>query len=121
MTTTDQTNRPRLERIVTEDAVARALDYLIESAAEAGRIREEAIKADRYVDHLEAILIRASDETSDAKRKAEARASKEWKDANDKAAWWAGELEKIRALRDAANARIEAWRSESANYRGLKV
>ena len=108
-------------RIVTDEDVDRALAWLRDSAIEIGKARENAIKADRYVDHLEALLILGSKETSDAKRKADARGSEKWLEATNEAAYWAGELEKLRALREAAAAKIEAWRSESANYRGRKV
>ena len=33
----------------------------------------------------------------------------------------AGEYEKMRALREAAAAKIEAWRTESSNYRSMKI
>jgi len=112
---------PKLSRIVTEAEVEKALDFLRDSAAQLGQIREEAIKADRYVDHVEAIKTLASDETSDSKRRADARSSQEWLSAVDEAARWAGELEKLRALRTAAEAKIEAWRTESATYRGMKI
>ena len=108
-------------RIVTDEDVDRALAWLRDSAIEIGKARENAIKADRYVDHLEALLILGSKESSDAKRRADARGSEKWLDATAEAAHWAGELEKLRALREAASAKIEAWRSEQANYRGMKV
>lgn len=108
-------------RIVTDEDVEKALAFLRDNAIEIGKVRESMIKADRYVDHLEALLTLKSSETSDAKRKASARADERWLEAVNEHARAAGEFEKMRALRDAAAAKIEAWRSEGANYRGMKV
>jgi rhamnose utilization protein RhaD (predicted bifunctional aldolase and dehydrogenase) len=108
-------------RIVSEIELEKALDWLRDNAAEMGGAKARLIKAQRMVDHVEAILFLKSDQTSDMKRKADARASAKYKEAIDEEAIAAGEYEKLRALREAAALKIEAWRSEQANYRALKV
>jgi hypothetical protein len=73
------------------------------------------------VEHTEALLLKASSATSDMKRKADARTDQRWLEAAEEEATAAGEWEKIKSLREAAAMKIEAWRSENANYRGMKV
>jgi DNA replicative helicase MCM subunit Mcm2 (Cdc46/Mcm family) len=108
-------------RIVTDDDVDKALSFLRDSAIQIGQARQAMIMAQRLVERTEALLTLASEQTSDAKRKADARASEKWQEATTEEAIAAGEYEKLRALREAANAKIEAWRSEQANYRNMKI
>lgn len=108
-------------RIVTDDDMAKALDFLRDSAIHIGAAREAMIKASRLLEHTEALLILASDQTSEQKRKADARTNAKWLAAATQEAEAAGEFEKMKALREAASAKIEAWRSEQANYRGMKI
>ena len=79
-------------RIVTDEDVDKALAFLRDSAVQVG-----------------------------AARKADVRCSDRWLAATADEARAAGEYEKLKALREAAAAKIEAWRSESANYRGMRV
>jgi len=109
------------ERIVTDEDVDRALSFLRDSAIEVGHARSTLIKAEHMVKHVEALMMLASAEKSVEARKADAKTTEKWIAAvNDEAAA-AGEWEKLKALREAATAKIEAWRSESANYRGMRV
>ena len=108
-------------RIVTEDEVDRALAFLRDSAVEVGAARATLIKAEHMVKHVEALMMLASEEKSVEARKADAKTTPKWLEAVDKEAEAAGEWEKLKALREAAAAKIEAWRSESANYRGLRA
>jgi hypothetical protein len=73
------------------------------------------------VKHVEALMMLASEEKSVEARKADAKTTDKWVEAVEAEAAAAGEWEKLKALREAASAKIEAWRSESANYRGLRV
>lgn len=112
---------PLRSRIVTDDEMARALDWLRDNATEIGAARARLIKAERLLAHVEALCIKASDATSDQKKKADARTDKRWLSAAMEEAEAAGEFEKMRALREAASARIEAWRSEQATIRGMRI
>jgi hypothetical protein len=112
------TDRPR---IVTDEEVGKALDFLRDSAREIGEAKARSVKADKMLGHIEALLSRASDEKSAAAREAEAKASSEYLDAINEAAFSAGELAKLYALRDAAAAKIEAWRTEQSNFRAMKI
>ena len=108
-------------RIVTDDDVDRALAFLRDSAIAVGAAREDLVKAGNMVKHVEALLFLASDQKNVEAKKADVRCQANWLTATSEEARAAGEFEKLRALREAASAKIEAWRSEQANYRGMRV
>ena len=108
-------------RIVEDDDLARALDYLRDSAPEVGKAREAMIKAEKYLKHVEALLIKGSSASSSEKRVAEARCDDRWLKAAYDEAEAAGRFETWKSMREAAAAKIEAWRSEQANFRGMKI
>lgn len=109
------------QRIVTETEVGKALDWLRDSAIDIGNAKARAVRADHMVKHTEALLIKASDATSDEKRKADARSRSEYVDAINEDAVACGELAKLYSLREAASLKIEAWRTEQSNYRAMKI
>lgn len=107
--------------IVSDEDVDRALHYLRDSSPEIGATRERLIKAEAMVKHVEALLfLRSGEKTVDAK-KAAARTSQEWLDAVTEEATAAGEFEKMKALREAAVARLDAWRTEQASSRQARL
>lgn len=108
-------------RIVPDDELDRALHWLINNAKVMGAAKARLVKAERMVGFVEAIETKKSDATSDLKKKADARSSDRYFAAINEEAEAAGGYETLRGLRDAANMKIEAWRSEQANFRGLKV
>ena len=108
-------------RIVTDGEIGKALDFLRDSAHGIGEAKARLIKAGHMVKHVEALLLLSSEERSIEAKKAAARISQKWIDATNEEAEAAGEFEKLKALREAADAKIEAWRTESSNYRGMKV
>lgn len=112
---------PAQHRIVNEDACEKALSWLRDNADDMGRAKERLVKADKMIGHIEALMIRLSDEKSDEKRKADARSSDKYRDAIIEAAEAAGEYEKMEALREAAALKIETWRSEQANFRAMRI
>ena len=113
------TNTP--PRIVPDDELDRALHWLINNAKVIGAAKARLVKAERMVDIVEAIESKKSDASSDLKRKADARSSDRYFAAINEEADAAGEYETLRGLRTAADMKIECWRSEQANFRGLKV
>lgn len=110
-----------MSRIITDEQVDAALHYLKETMGPIGRARQRMMTAANMRKRTEALKFLASEQkTSDAK-KAEAVASEAWLEhANDEAVA-AGEFETLKAGREAASAVIEAWRSDSANLRGMRV
>ena len=117
----ERISQPGHARIVTDESVEKALDYLRDSAGPIGDAKARAVLAGHRVKIVEALMTKDSEATSDSKRQADARASSRYHEAVTEDAIAAGELEKLRSLRDAAGARIEAWRSEQANYRSMKI
>ena len=108
-------------RIVTDAGVDKALSFLRDNARAIGQAKSRLVKAQAMISHVEAILTLKSDQTSDTKRRAEARASERYLEAINEEAAAAGDFEMLRALREAAAATVEAWRSEQANYRAMKL
>lgn len=108
-------------RIVADEDLDKALSWLRDNAKEIGEAKSRLIKAERMLSHTEALLIRMSNASSAEARKAEARTDQKWLDAALEEAEAAGAFEKMRALREAAALKIEAWRSEQANYRSMKI
>jgi hypothetical protein len=109
------------QRIVTNADLQKALDWLRDSAKDLGDAKARAVKAGHMLKHVEAIEFKLSEASSNDKRQADARTSDAYVDAINEDAFAAGDLEKLKALREAAAAKIEAWRSEQANYRSLKI
>lgn len=108
-------------RIVSDMDVDRALSFLRDSADDIGKARGRLIRSGHMVKHVEALLTLASEERSVEARKCQAKTDERWLLAVNEEADAAGEVEKLKALREAASAKIEAWRSESANFRGMRV
>lgn len=112
---------PVYGRIVSNEDVAKALDWLRDSAQLLGETAEAAMNAGNMVKHTEALLFLGSEEKSAEARKADARCQQRWLDATEEEAKAHCELVKLKALREAAAAKIEAWRSEQANFRAMKI
>ncbi len=108
------------EELITDESVQRSLDYLRDSAEEAAVARSQAKTLEKYLGVVEAEQKARNAYKSNAAAQDAARASNEYKQAIE--AW----KEAIRRdcefsmLREAASARIEAWRSWSANNRAME-
>ena len=108
--------------MITDDQVEAALDYLRESSKKAAVARAQAKTLEKYVGVVEAQQKAISRGLSNAAAQDVARSSPEYKAALD------GWNEAVRQdyehtmLREAASARIEAWRTMSSNERaGMKI
>lgn len=112
---------PPQHRVVTEVELAKALDWLRDSAQEMGQAKERLVAAEHMVKHTEALLMRSSDAKSAEMRKADARCDPKWLEDTTEEAKAAGAYEMMRALREAAALKIEVWRTEQANYRSMKI
>jgi hypothetical protein len=109
------------QAIVTDEGVHNALEFLRKNAAKIGAARRRLVLADGMVSHVEALQSRMSEEKAADARKAEARASAEYKAAVVEQAEAAGAYETMRAAQIAASAIIECWRSEQANIRSMTL
>lgn len=117
----EQRQHQGANRLVTDDQVGDALRWLATNAAEIGEARARLVKAGHMIKHVEALqYLRSAEKTVDAK-KADVRASEKWLEAINEEAEAAGEFEKMKALREAAAAKIEAWRTQEASNRAARV
>ena len=107
-------------RIVPDGRVERALHYLVDSAAALGKAKEQLILTARMREHVLALEMQKH-EGSAAAQEREAKASAAYKKAVYDEAKAAGAYECMKAEREAASAFIEAWRTEAANYRAMKI
>ena len=109
-------------KIITDDQVEQALDYLRDSAKKAAVARAQSRTLEKYLGVVEAQQKALTRGLSNASAQDHARSSPEYRAALD------GWNEAVRVdceftmLREAASARIEAWRTMSSNERaGMKV
>lgn len=108
-------------RIVSEEEVDRALSFLRDHAKAVGTAKARCVKAGHMLKHIEALEFKNSEAKSAEAKKADARTSEAFLAAILEDAEAAGEYEKEKSLREAAAMFIEAWRTESSNYRAMKI
>jgi len=109
------------ERIVTDEALEKALSWLRDNAQEMGDAKAETIRASHRLKVVKALEMKLHNDKPVSVQEREALASQAYSEALERDAIAAGEYEKMRALREAASLKIEAWRSEQANYRALRI
>jgi hypothetical protein len=119
---TERPGRPGVYRaIVADDDVDAALAWLRDGAAAMGKAKERSVKAGHWLKHVEALEFKMSEGKSAEARKADARVSERFVEAITEDALAAGEYERLRALREAAALVIETWRTQSSNFRSMKL
>ncbi len=109
------------ERIVTDDDLQKALDWLRDNAEDIGLAKAEQVRAGHMIKHVKALEQKRHNEKPASHQEREALASEAYLAALERDAVAAGEYEKMRSLREAAALKIETWRSEQANYRALRI
>ena len=123
MTTSQRTISSPFEppRMITDSEVEKALDWLRDNAQAMGDAKARTVKAGHMLKHIEALLFKASDAKSAEAKKADARVSDKFIEATTEDAIAAGDYERLKALREAAALKIEAWRTEQASFRAMKL
>jgi hypothetical protein len=106
--------------LVSDSDVGKALDYLRDSAGPIGDATRQARFTEHLLKHLLALEMKKH-EGSAAAQEREARASEVYKQAMMEDAVAAGELAKMKALREAAAMKLEIWRTQSSNFRSMKL
>lgn len=107
--------------MISDEQIESALDYLRDSAKNAAVARAQSKTLEKYLGVVEAERKAMAIGRSNAAAQDEARSSPEYKQAIE--AW----QEAVRRdaeftmLREAASARIEAWRTQSSNQRAQIV
>jgi hypothetical protein len=110
-----------MDRIVSDSELEMALDWLRDNAPAIGEAKRQAVLSEKMSKHVKALEMKKHNDMPVSAQEREACASDAYKRALYAEAEAAGEYEKMRALREAAALKIEAWRSEQANYRSLKI
>jgi hypothetical protein len=107
--------------MITEVQVQESIDFLFASAIDAAQARADRAALEQGLKRIRAVEMLASKEKSSAAQETVALASDNYRVALDgfKAAVYADE--KMRALRDAHAARIDAWRTQSATVRSVRL
>ena len=108
-------------RIVTDEDLEKALDFLRDSAKELGEAKGDTVRAGHMLKVTKALEMKKHNEMSAAKAEVEALCSKAYEDALMWDAESAAKYEMMRALRDAAAMKIETWRTEQASLRAMKI
>jgi hypothetical protein len=108
-------------RIVSDEDLEKALDWLRDRARDLGDAKAESIRASHMIKVVKALGMKLHNEKPVSHQEREAMASEEFRAALERDAIAAGSYETLRALREAAALKVEAWRSEQANFRALKI
>jgi hypothetical protein len=108
---------------ITEERVQQALDYLYDNAEQHAAARAERVHMEDYQKSLEALLMKEFDDgqTSAVIQKRNALSHSDYLrhlEAKKEAVF---RESKFQYLREAEKARIEAFQTLSANYRGMKL
>lgn len=109
------------DRLVSDEQVELALDWLRDNAAAIGEAKRQAVQTEKMVKHIEALTMKMHSQLPVSAQKREAQASAAYKLAILAEAEAAGAYESMRSLREAAALKIEVWRSSNANYRAMKL
>lgn len=107
--------------IVTEEDVEKALEFLTTNAQAIGTARRNLVLAEKRRAHVEALEMKKFIGMSAAAQTREARASDAYLKCIEAEAEAAGEFEMMKALREAEDAKIKVFQTESANSRGLRI
>ena len=107
--------------MISDDDVEKALDWLRDQAKAIGAAKEASYRADKMLSHHKAMAMKLSGESGVTAQEREAYSSEQYVMAIERAAVAAGEYETMKALREAAAMKIDAWRTMSSNYRSMKI
>ena len=108
-------------RIVTDDELEMALNWLRDNAVAIGEAKRQAVLTEKVCKHVKALEMKKHNQLPVSAQEREAYASDAYQRALYAEAAAAGDYEAMRALREAAALKIEAWRSEQANFRSMKI
>ena len=107
--------------MINEQEVEAAVDWLRDTAQEAAQKRAERLYLDEYRKVLRAQLMKQHMDLPVSAQEREALADPKYAEHLQSLKIAIDEDERMRFLRVAAEAKIEAWRSMNANYRAIKV
>lgn len=106
---------------ITEVEIERALDYLRDNADKSAQARAERIYVEEYRKTVKARLMKEHGDKPLGVQEREAYADPRYVAHLEAIKQAVFDDERHRFMREAAGAKIEAWRSQSANYRAMKI
>ena len=106
---------------LTEDSIEKALEYLNEGADDAAKARAERIYLEEYRKHLKAIIMCESSIQPLGAQERNAYADRRYREHLVALKTAVEQDEKHRFLREAAQAKVNAWQTYCANKRGVRV
>lgn len=107
--------------MITEEEVQLAVDFLRDNAEDSAKCKAERIYLEEYRKSLKAMLMSIYKELPVSAQEREAYNSKEYKEHLIAIKIAVKKDEKHRFMREAAKAKIEAWRSMNANMRAVTL
>ena len=107
--------------MITEQEVQLAVDFLRDNAEDASKCKAERIYLEEYRKSLKAMLMSNYKSLPVSAQEREAYNSKEYKEHLVAIKIAVKADEKHRFMREAAKAKIEAWRSMNANMRAVTL
>lgn len=105
----------------TDTDIERAVDWLRDNSVEAAKAKAERIYCEEFRKSLKAILASESNESSEAARDRHAYSHSRYQEHLYKLKDAVLKDETMRALRVAAEMKIEVWRTQAANQRSIKL
>jgi hypothetical protein len=108
-------------RIVNDEDVDKALHFLRDSARTLGDLARQKAEKASLVKRTKALLMREHSDKSLGAAEREALCDPRFASAETEEAIVIGEYECLRALRDAASAKLDCWRTEAASIRAARL
>lgn len=108
---------PAAAHALSDEAIEKALDYLVSSATEAAQARANRVHIEEYRKSLKGMIQVEHADQPIGRTESLAYSDQRYTDHLDGLKQAVYEDERFRNLRIAAQARIEAWRTWSANQR----
>ena len=112
---------PKTKEIITDEDIEKAVDFLKNTAEQSAKYRAERLYLDEYRKSLKALLMKQNLDLPISAQEREAYASPVYIQHLETLKIAIERDEKQRFLRIHADAKIEAWRSMSANLRSIKL
>jgi|TARA_R110000796_G_scaffold171601_1_gene288662 hypothetical protein len=109
------------KQLITDEDVDKAVDFLRNTAEQSAKYKAERVYLDEYRKSLKALLMKNHLDLPVSAQEREAYASPVYIQHLETLKVAIERDEKQRFLRVAAEAKIEAWRSMSANIRAIKI
>lgn len=107
--------------MISDEAAEKAVDYLRDSAGQAAEARNHVVVTEAWIKVVLSEVMAKQSESSIAAAEAAARRSPEYKEAIMAHGEAVKRWETYRMLREAATARLEAWRTQSSNERAARA